>query len=109
MTAKKSPLQEFMQKNPHSVVVLVEDRLYGPRGGGTWLVNRSGSGIGELIHLYSRKRDAIRALRKAGYRQHGSSWSLPATIEETQPTAHSMSQEAVESTEGIAVPPVDRE
>lgn len=78
----QSTLQKFKAKNAHRVIFIHEPL----RGGkGAWLAFRRDDGTMDLLSFYCRKRDAFRALRKEGYLQHGSSWSLPSTMKETMP------------------------
>jgi len=76
-----SPLQKFKEKNPHRVIWIDSAN----RKNGGWLVYRRDDGVRDLITHYSRWRDAVRALKAAGYQQHGSSWSLPSTTQGTAP------------------------
>lgn len=76
----RGPLYDHMRKRPHGVVFLMPGIKY------TWLAYKKDDGTDELITAYSRKRDCFRALRQAGYKQHGSSWSLPSPTIETTPT-----------------------
>lgn len=76
----KGPLHAHMVKRPHGVIFIESGTKY------HWLCYKRDDGVKELICAYSRKRDCVRALRQAGYKQHGSSWSLPLAKTEETPT-----------------------
>jgi hypothetical protein len=73
MPLTRGPLFQFMQTNRHRVLHIWQSRLSDE----AWIQYRRDDGVTDVIVKYSRKRDAVRALRQAGYRQHGTSWSVP--------------------------------